>query len=59
METLFSKIKIAHSRRVFCKPQDQKMILTTKDIDKGFDLFVKNNKEGRIKDKNQWDYLYI
>lgn len=59
METLFSKIKIAHSRRVFCKPQDQKMILTTKDIDKGFDLFVKNNKEGRMKDKNQWDYLYL
>ena len=24
METLFSKVKIAHSRRVFCKPKEEK-----------------------------------
>ena len=26
-ETLFSKVKISHSRRVFCKPKDQKTII--------------------------------
>ena len=30
METLFSKTKIAHSRRVFCKPKDCKTKLTKK-----------------------------
>jgi hypothetical protein len=51
IETLLSKIKIAHSRRVFCKTE--KKIITLKDLEKGFELFlkneeVKNRKEGSI-----------
>ena len=60
METLFSKIKIAHSRRVFCKSKDQKMIITSKDMNKGFEMFLKNNKGGgRNYDDNQWNNLYL
>ena len=46
METLFSKTKIAHSRRVFCKPKDCKTKLTKNDVQKGFDMFI-DNKEVR------------
>ena len=35
METLFAKTKIAHSRRVFCKNEKEKTILTKEDLDKG------------------------
>ena len=62
METLFSKIKIAHSRRVFCKPEDTKTILTARDIDKGFEMFLKNNEVvARSNDKMQYmrDSLYL
>ena len=60
METLFSKIKIAHSRRVFCKSKDQKTIITSKDMNKGFDMFLKNNKGGgRCCDDDSLNYLYI
>ena len=51
METLFTKTKIAHSRRVFCLPLSEKKIVTLADLDSGFKLFienpeVKNRKEG-------------
>ena len=42
METLFSKVKISHSRRVFCKPKDQKTIITKKDMDSGFKKYLEN-----------------
>jgi hypothetical protein len=50
VETLLSKTKIVHSRRVFCRPQSEKMKITMKDLEKGFELYlkndeVKNNKE--------------
>merc|ERR1711966_496391 len=44
METLLSKIKIAHSRRVFCKP-DKKKYITIEDLNNGFDKFLKNRSE--------------
>ena len=62
METLFSKIKIAHSRRVFCKSEDEKTILIARDIDKGFEMFLKNNEvAARSNDKMQYmrDSLYL
>ena len=43
IETLLSKIKIAHSRRVFCRPEIEKRILILKDLDKGFDIYIKND----------------
>ena len=42
IENLFSKIKIAHSRRVFCLSQEKKTFITESDIIKGFDLFSEN-----------------
>ena len=62
METLFSKIKIAHGRRVFCKSQEEKTILTSKDLDNGFQTFLKNNKMGdRFNEHTQYirDSLYL
>jgi SpoVK/Ycf46/Vps4 family AAA+-type ATPase len=44
METLFAKTKIAHSRRVFCKPPEEKTKLNISDIQKGFDMFLENDE---------------
>lgn len=43
METLLSKTKIAHSRRVFCLSAEEKGILTTEDLEKGMTMFLKND----------------
>ncbi len=43
METLLSKTKIAHSRRVFCLSAEEKGILTTEDLEKGMKMFLKND----------------
>jgi len=53
METLFAKTKICHSRRVFCKSEDQKTYLTMQDIEKGFELYIKNDEVKSRKD-NEW-----
>jgi len=44
METLFSKIKIAHSRRVFCLPEDKKTVVTLKDVESGMEMFLQNEE---------------
>jgi SpoVK/Ycf46/Vps4 family AAA+-type ATPase len=54
METLFSKCKIAHSRRVFCKPKKDKTILTMKDLDKGFEIYISNDE---VKNRKDDDHL--
>ena len=54
METLFSKCKIAHSRRVFCKPKKDKTILTVEDLDKGFDIYISNDE---VKNRKDDDHL--
>jgi AAA+ superfamily predicted ATPase len=43
VETLFAKVKIAHSRRVFCLDETIKKKITLKDMDKGLDMFLKND----------------
>jgi len=60
METLFSKIKIAHSRRVFCLDNDKKRIINKKDMNKGFDSFISNNEvKARKQDKSPYlKYMY-
>jgi hypothetical protein len=51
METLFTKTKIAHSRRVFCKPDDMKKKITMKDLENGFAMFIKNEEvKNRVND---------
>ena len=42
METLFTKTKIAHSRRVFCLPLSAKTEITMIDLENGFKLFIEN-----------------
>jgi AAA+ superfamily predicted ATPase len=42
IETLFAKIKIAHSRRVFCLDSDLKRSITLEDMNKGLELYLKN-----------------
>jgi SpoVK/Ycf46/Vps4 family AAA+-type ATPase len=44
IEILFSKIKIAHSRRVFCLSEDDKTRVTLVDLNKGFELFLQNDE---------------
>jgi len=42
IETLLAKTKIAHSRRVFCLEPSVKKLLIIKDIDKGLEIYLKN-----------------
>ena len=55
IETLFAKTKIAHSRRVFCLDVSVKKYLTVKDLEKGLDIYLKNedssNKEKERQNK--------
>jgi SpoVK/Ycf46/Vps4 family AAA+-type ATPase len=44
IETLLSKIKIAHSRRVFCKNVSEKTKITYKDLEKGLQMYLKNEE---------------
>lgn len=50
METLLAKVKIAHSRRVFCLPDKFKKHLTLEDLNKGYDMFL-NNDEVKKRDR--------
>jgi SpoVK/Ycf46/Vps4 family AAA+-type ATPase len=54
IETLLGKTKIAHSRRVFCKPESEKKKLSLKDLNKGLDIFLKNDD---IKSKKEEEEL--
>jgi SpoVK/Ycf46/Vps4 family AAA+-type ATPase len=49
METLLSRAKIAHGRRVFCAPAD-KRLLTHSDLEKGMTMFMSNEEVKRRKD---------
>jgi len=59
IETLLSKTKIAHSRRVFCLPEENKKKITLKDLDKGFEIFLKNEDvKNRRDEMEQKRYMY-
>jgi SpoVK/Ycf46/Vps4 family AAA+-type ATPase len=40
IETFLSKVKIAHSNRVFCKPIEEKKLITMDDIEKGLKTYL-------------------
>ena len=42
IEVFFTKTKIAHSRRVFCRPTEHRRLLNMKDLETGFELFTQN-----------------
>jgi len=54
IETLLAKTKIVHSKRVFCKSEDEKKKLILIDLEKGFELFIKNNDS---KSKKEVEHL--
>jgi SpoVK/Ycf46/Vps4 family AAA+-type ATPase len=59
METLFSKVKIAHSRRVFCLPKEEKTKITLKDLEKGFEIYKKmGTTEKQTEEKEKMKLLY-
>lgn len=57
METLFTKTKIAHSRRVFCLPASEKKIITLVDLDNGFKMFIDNPEVKERKERGCGPYL--
>ncbi len=58
IETVLAKTKIAHSRRVFCRPEAEKRRLVLKDLDNGFDMYMQNEEvKGRREAKDMKDYL--
>ena len=60
METLLSKTKIAHGRRVFCMPKKDKTKLIMKDIENGFSMFIDNNNVKERNNKNNpINHMYI
>ena len=55
METLLSKVKVVHGRRVFCLSEKDKKILTQKDMDNGFKKFLDNEE---VKNRKEDDSPY-
>jgi hypothetical protein len=53
IETLLAKCKIAHSKRVFCLPEIEKRKLNLKDLEKGFEIYLKNEEVKSRKDENE------
>jgi SpoVK/Ycf46/Vps4 family AAA+-type ATPase len=59
IETILAKTKIAHSKRVFCKDDSEKKKITLKDLEKGFESYLKNDGIKKRKDsENMKKYIY-
>jgi ATP-dependent 26S proteasome regulatory subunit len=56
IETLFAKTKIAHSRRVFYLEESVKKKLILNDINKGFEIFLKN-EDSQQKEKDKFNNI--
>jgi len=54
IETILAKTKIAHSKRVFCKQENEKKKINIKDLDKGLEIYLKNEN---IKNRKEEEYL--
>jgi len=52
IEVFLSKTKIAHSRRVFCKNEESKRKIIKSDLDKGLEMFLKNDNVKNRMEKN-------
>ena len=63
IETILAKTKIAHSKRVFCKPEEEKKKIKLVDLEKGFNMYlsnedIKNRKEGEYFKKQLYSTIY-
>ena len=57
MESLFTYTKISHGRRIYGKPAEYRKKISMDDLDKGYELFVKNKQ---IKEKDNFiQYMYV
>ena len=60
LETLFAKVKMVHSQRVFGQPVHTKKIINKEDIERGFKLYMDfENKEEKINSRKPPPGLYI
>jgi SpoVK/Ycf46/Vps4 family AAA+-type ATPase len=64
IEVLLSKIKIAHSKRVFCKPNIDKKRITLEDMENGLKMFLQNDdvssrKEEEYRKKSLYNSMYV
>ena len=60
IETVLAKTKIAHSKRIFCRPESEKKKINLKDLDKGFEIYIKNDDVKNRKDEQEFKkQLYI
>jgi len=57
METLLSKVKISHSRRIFGKKEGdfEKKKVTMKDLEKGFQMYLKNEEVKNRKERGDME----
>ena len=57
MDSLFTYTKISHGRRIYGKPVEYRKKISMDDLDKGYELFIKNKQ---IKEKDNFiQYMYI
>ena len=54
VEMLLSKVKIAHSRRIFGKGEDLKKNINFEDVKKGYEKFQSNNANEKKNEANQF-----
>lgn len=59
METILAKTKIAHGKRVFCRPESEKRRLVLKDLETGFEMYMQNDEvKGRKDEREMKKLLY-
>jgi SpoVK/Ycf46/Vps4 family AAA+-type ATPase len=59
IETVLAKTKMSHSKRIFCKPECEKKKINIKDLEKGFEIYLKNEDvKNRKESDNFKKYLY-
>jgi SpoVK/Ycf46/Vps4 family AAA+-type ATPase len=54
IETILAKTKIAHSKRVFCKPLNEKKKIILEDLNKGLEIYLKNEDITNKKNEEQF-----
>lgn len=57
IETILAKTKIAHSKRIFCRPESERKKINLKDLDKGFEIYLKNDDVKNRKDEQEFKKL--
>ena len=63
IETLLSKIKMVHSKRVFGKEEREKRKISYEDLEKGLEMFLKNTDQKKREEEKErkrvWESIYV